>query len=95
MIYDDNEGRPPFHPIWLTYEYAYEVDAAGELIDPPDDHTRAVVVWLARTHPHWEAAQIKLEIEDPPPDVDYQLPPGIDISEMAIAVVVEQVRQNY
>lgn len=95
MIYDDNRDRPPFNPIWLADEYAYEASRAGGPIGLPYDEMRSVVERLATAHPNWEPAQIKLQIERPPRGVVYGLPRGEKISELAIRVVVDQLRQRH
>jgi hypothetical protein len=94
MIHDDHRDRPPFNRLWLSDQYAFEVDQASELLDPPHDFLRTVITELAHWHPHWTAAQIKLEIERPTRRASYGIPPHVEISEVAIQVVLDLLRRR-
>lgn len=94
MIHDDHRDRPPFNPIWLSDQYAFEVSRAGGLLDPPHDFLRSVITELARRHPHWTAAQIKLEIQRPTRRASYGVPPHVEVPEVAIQVVLDRLRRR-
>jgi hypothetical protein len=94
MTYDDDPDRFPYSAIWLKDQYENAVRASGTLIDLPNDAVRRTIEMLAIDHLNWGPARIRDELVRPRSRQQSLVPPGFEISELAVKTVVDQLRQH-